>query len=553
MKVNSNQKLLIHVEKVSSQASKSNLQFSGFIQSESVQTIANYLEITQRQTVIFCVLVELSLQRMVTVENIARYFKCSLLKVLSLLDEFEVLEKKALVKKRIKSGSSKASFDNISYFVPFNVIDSIRTSDKTKLQPVKNMNLPNLLERVKDIVKERENDIISTQQLIHEIEELIKNNLQHTFIKYLNKQIANTAHKCVAMVAAYLRITGQEIVEIESIPDSIFDDISDTLNMRRELISGRHELVKKNVITIEPCFFSDQETISLSKKSLNVLYEEYPELIVDDLKEKGLIISKHIKEKKLFFNQGVKMEIDNITSIIKRGRFQSYQKAAEKNNINKGITAIFHGVSGTGKTQVVYQIAKTTGRDIMMVDLSQTKNMWFGESEKQVKRIFDNYRQLLSASRVEPVLFINEADGLFSKRTANNSSQTSQTLNTIQNILLQELEDFNGILIATTNLITNLDKAFERRFLFIIEFPRPDKFTRAKIWKNRVPELTYRMANQLGQKFDITGGQIDNQIRKLILKEVTKKNVNTFETLMEGCSKNHGFTGKMQIGFGNFM
>ena len=101
-----------------------------------------------------------------------------------------------------------------------------------------------------------------------------------------------------------------------------------------------------------------------------------------------------------------------------------------------------------------------------MVELSQLKSKWFGESEKQVKGIFDTYRRIFDNSNVKPILFINEADGMFSKRMeiTGRKSSTDQTMNTIQNIILQELENFNGILFATTNLTENLDSAFERRF-----------------------------------------------------------------------------------------
>ena len=142
-------------------------------------------------------------------------------------------------------------------------------------------------------------------------------------------------------------------------------------------------------------------------------------------------------------------------------RFRNYRKALERNGLSKGVTAIFYGAPGTGKTETVYQLAKKTGRDICMVELSQTKSKWFGESEKRVRQIFVDYAEMLRNCDREPILFINEADGLFSKRgnVGGNSSSSDHTVNTMQNILLQCLEDFEGILVATTNLNGNLDKA----------------------------------------------------------------------------------------------
>lgn len=232
--------------------------------------------------------------------------------------------------------------------------------------------------------------------------------------------------------------------------------------------------------------------------------------------------------------------------------FRSYRKALQRNKLSSGITAVFFGEPGTGKTEAVYQLARKTGRDIMMVDLNQTKSKWFGESEKLVKKIFDNYYALLKNSDIEPILFINEADGLFTKRIDLNTGRgnsSEQAINTIQNILLQALENFEGILLATTNLTKNLDKAFERRFTFKIDFPKPDSIVRKNIWMSKLPELSESEATALGEKFEITGGEIDVQVRQVILKRILNKKLSLFDAVYECCSKDHGFSGKRSIGF----
>ena len=122
-------------------------------------------------------------------------------------------------------------------------------------------------------------------------------------------------------------------------------------------------------------------------------------------------------------------------------------------------------------------------------------------------------------------------------------------MNTIQNILLQALESFEGILLATTNLTSNLDKAFERRFTFKINFTKPDSSVRKSIWRSKIPELSETEAITLGEKFDITGGEIDVQVRQVILKKVLDKKVRIFDALVECCSKDYGFSGKRKIGF----
>ena len=142
-------------------------------------------------------------------------------------------------------------------------------------------------------------------------------------------------------------------------------------------------------------------------------------------------------------------------------------------------------------------------------------------------------------------------DGLFTGRSfiSTSSSAADHAINTIQNILLQALENFEGILIATTNLTGNFDNAFERRFTFKIEFPKPDPLIRQAIWKSKLPGLSEEEAAVLGKRFGITGGEIDIQVRQVILKRVLNKNISLFEALVENCGKDHGFSGRRKIGF----
>ena len=179
-----------------------------------------------------------------------------------------------------------------------------------------------------------------------------------------------------------------------------------------------------------------------------------------------------------------------------------------------GVTVLLFGAPGTGKTESVYQLARETHREIMLVDLSQSKSMWFGESEKIVKKIFTEYASYSGECKTTPILLFNEADGIFSKRGALGSSNIAKTENTIQNIILQELEIFSGILIATTNLVANFDKAFERRFLYKIGLSKPDISARANIWRTKLPSLPAGDFDILGEQFDFSGGQIDNIVRK---------------------------------------
>jgi SpoVK/Ycf46/Vps4 family AAA+-type ATPase len=165
-------------------------------------------------------------------------------------------------------------------------------------------------------------------------------------------------------------------------------------------------------------------------------------------------------------------------------------------------------------------LARKTGRDIMQVDMSQMRDKFVGESEKNVKQIFTRYRRLCQESDITPILLLNEADALLSVRLEKMTTSVDQMANTMQNIILQEMENLEGILIATTNLTNNLDGAFDRRFLYKVEFQKPTAEESRHIWQAMLPALDDENARSLASKYDFSGGQIENIARKQVVSNI---------------------------------
>lgn len=128
--------------------------------------------------------------------------------------------------------------------------------------------------------------------------------------------------------------------------------------------------------------------------------------------------------------------------------------------------------------------------------------MWVGESEKNIKGIFDDYKQKVKQSVKAPILLFNEADAIIGKRQVGAERAVEKMENSIQNIILQEIEQLDGILIATTNLAENMDKAFERRFLYKVKFEKPDLACRSQIWQAMIPSLEDADASFLAARYD---------------------------------------------------
>ncbi|MBL9020396.1 MAG: ATP-binding protein [Myxococcales bacterium] len=174
---------------------------------------------------------------------------------------------------------------------------------------------------------------------------------------------------------------------------------------------------------------------------------------------------------------------------------------------SRGLTALFQGQPGTGKTLVAGVIARELGLDLYQVDLSKVMSKWIGETERNLSAIFD------AAEDGQVILLFDEADSLFAKRTEVRSSN-DRYANLEVNYLLQRLDAFEGIAILTTNSGGSIDPAFKRRLSFRLSFPFPDEDTRAELWRSHLPAEIPRAGelvfDALARKYQISGGYIRN-------------------------------------------
>ena len=182
--------------------------------------------------------------------------------------------------------------------------------------------------------------------------------------------------------------------------------------------------------------------------------------------------------------------------------------------IKPGFRSLFYGPPGTGKTLTASLLGKATGLDVYRIDLSMVVSKWVGETEKNLKGIFDQ------AENKNWILFFDEADSLFGKRTQTKSSNDRYANQEVA-YLLQRIEDFPGLVILATNMKDNIDEAFSRRFQTMVNFPNPDAENRYILWENSLPsdfELEKGIdLHEIAQEHEVTGGIIINVIRYCVL------------------------------------
>ncbi len=227
-----------------------------------------------------------------------------------------------------------------------------------------------------------------------------------------------------------------------------------------------------------------------------------------------------ISEKELFYNSAEREQIERISVLISKEGFENVKTRLSESGLRCGICCLLYGAPGTGKTETVLQLARRTGRDIFQVNIAGLRDKFVGESEKNIKMVFNRYKRSCQCSEHIPILLFNEADAIFGCRFETLHSSVEKMDNAIQNIILQEMETFEGIMIATTNLTDNLDSAFDRRFLYKVEFTNPGVEARAKIWHSLLPEMDIEECAIFAKEFNLSGGQIENVARKCKIEYV---------------------------------
>ena len=241
---------------------------------------------------------------------------------------------------------------------------------------------------------------------------------------------------------------------------------------------------------------------------------------MEDQASQVLTCYTDIVPRQLFFSSTTQEQVDRLMHFLSEKQYANICQALKQRGMPTGFCCLFYGTPGTGKTELVQQLAIATQRDLLQVDLSTLRDKFVGESEKQVKRIFDRYRALVHSCERAPILFFNEADGIFGNRMENTQRSVDKMENAIQNIILQEMESLEGIMICTTNLTTCLDKAFDRRFLFKLQFDKPTNEARKCIWQSMLEGLNDEQATYLANHFDFSGGQIQNISRKQVINAI---------------------------------
>ncbi|GHS89722.1 ATPase AAA [Campylobacterota bacterium] len=341
-------------------------------------------------------------------------------------------------------------------------------------------------------------------------------------IKYFKDRHFNEKEQIIFLALLKEEYSGNDdnLRDMNALIDIIsFDDYEKIKN--RSLLEENSPLISKGVIDYEEVltpFGGISRSFYISEEVLSEIMRSKKQ------KQQKVKLESLIKEQEIFELIEPKTTLEDVVlhpetrdilnNLIKQIDAKVLKRLREWGikDKNRGVEAkiIFHGAPGTGKTMTAHSIAKVLKKQIISFDCSKVLSMYVGESEKNTRKIFDTYKEIAAKTGIQPILLLNEADQFLSGRVSGGGG-AEKMHNQMQNIFLEQIEKFEGVLIATTNLLDNIDSAFSRRFDYKIKFEKPNAVQRLEIWKKHFPKnapIAKDLDMEKLAKHQLTGAQI---------------------------------------------
>lgn len=302
---------------------------------------------------------------------------------------------------------------------------------------------------------------------------------------------------------------------------------------------GFHKFSKENILSLEEI----EKNEPMLSGALSVTQEVLDLFTIGEARKPNFspefpakLLTTKMEWEDLVLNNHVMLQLKEIETWVTHHHKLMKEWGMEK-ILKPGYKSLFHGPPGTGKTTTAALLGNKTKRDVYRIDLSQMVSKYIGETEKNLSKVFDR------AESKEWILFFDEADALFGKRT-NTQDAHDRFANQQVSYLLQRIEDFDGLVILATNLKGNIDDAFMRRFQSIIQFPMPNAEERFKIWNNSFSESIELHKSidlaEIAKKYEISGGAIINIIQHCSLRALGREsNLINQNDIIEGIRREY--------------
>ena len=525
-----------------SQGSQMSEEFMRTMEAE-LKLLTDFFHITEVQAVLLCLLIELG-PGGVDCDDMSNYLGLSKVRMWNTADEIEQMVKSRLIKAR-------TNYRNVvNYELLPAVIKCVQENKSFEQPKLTGLTAEGVFGVISGWFEDLNNDIITPGQMAADLQDLFDNNGKVKFVRQMRKLALDEEDTLLLVLFCHRLVNEEENSVLFSHISRLCSSRSDFFRVRHDLRYGRCMLQRLKLIDYK-CHDGIVNTgeFRLTEAAKAKLLSEF-ELNESEERVSGLLDHHKLTEKQLYFTEDIGRRLTDLEELLQQDNFLRVQGRMREKGLRNGFAVLLYGGPGTGKTETVYQLARKTGRDIMVVDIPSIRDKYVGESEKHIKAVFNRYRALVKKSKIAPILLFNEADAIIGQRRSGADRALDQMENAMQNIILQELETLDGILIATTNLQQNLDKAFERRFLYKIKFERPSEEARASIWRTMIPELAEDEIHMLAARYDFSGGQIENIARLYNIDRILHDDCG-LDQLIEHCDNERldKENGRPRIGF----
>ena len=539
--------LLAAIEQIVDKAKGTGLSAEFFRKADRyIRYVSEVMELTKEQSVMLALFVDNSCDTDITISSFGEYLGCRTSRLLRYMNDIDVLEKRELIRGR-------HSHNDVTYRVPVELIEALKRNEKYVPKDYTGLTCVELFGELANIFDMRENKELRYGDMVKKIDDLFCCNSNLEYVQKVKSYGFSERVRMLLILFSHLFVNNSDDNVGWHDLEFMHDGRATWSYVKNRLSSGDHPLLEANIIeNNNDGGFGDRNSFRMTNKAKNELFGELNLTSMNKRSKRGDIVRyENIVPKALFYNEKNKAQVEELASLLDDEKYNQIRSRMKDTGFRCAFTCLLYGAPGTGKTETALQLARQTGRDIMQVNISQIKSMWVGESEKNIKQVFDNYRAMVNDSQTTPILLFNEADAIIGKRQEGTLRSVDKMENSIQNIILQEMEMLDGILIATTNLAQNMDKAFERRFLYKIKFDKPTVEARTNMWREMIPVLNEEESRILAGKFDFSGGQIENIARHYTIGKIlhgdSEDVVNTLSTYCE--SEKLESNDKLRIGF----
>ena len=386
--------LLMAVEKIVELVKDSQLSKEFYRKADKyIKYVSAKLDLTKEQSVMMALFINRSDDSSIRISEISEDVKCTTTRILRYMNDIDVLEKRELVR------CCRERHRCIYYRVPFDVIEAFKRDEVFVPRKCTNLTCPEFFSELGNIFELRRDNEITFEVMSQKIHSLLKDNPQLEFTKAIRQggwddgDLEEELMLLLLFCHLYVNNNDNNIGFHDL--DFLYDDKRTWNRVKNELARGSHELFAYDIIeNNNDNGMVDRESFRMAQKGK----EEYlSELDLKNRKDndqrKDIVKCEKIAEKRLFYEKNIQSQIDELSQLLENAHYQEIRTRMKDSGFRCGFTCLFYGAPGTGKTETVLQLARKTGRDIMQVNISQIKSCWVGESEKNIKSLFDNYRE----------------------------------------------------------------------------------------------------------------------------------------------------------------